>query len=136
GAGFQNAVYLKMGKPAFAEVFRRPPDTTQQILHPGKYFDRVEPATPDLPKVQPGKGFRDLTEGMLGELDHAILIRQYGSRQQADAIAPHWKGGRYWLIESKSKDRVILRYVSEWDSPQLAHEFFRFYAHVLRKKWT
>src|SRR4029077_4265024 len=62
GGRFQNAVYVKMGKAAFAEVFRRPPETTQQILHPAKYFDRPQPATPDLPKVQLPKGFKDLTE--------------------------------------------------------------------------
>jgi hypothetical protein len=72
---------------------------------------------------------------MLGELDHAILIRQFGTRSQADSLAPHWRGGRYWLIEDKSKGRVILRYVSEWDSPRIAREFFRFYPVVLRKKW-
>jgi hypothetical protein len=135
GARFQNAVYAKMGKTAFAEVFRRPPETTQHILHPEKYFDRQQPAAPAFPPVAPGKGFKDLSEGMLGELDHAILIRQYGTREQADSIAPHWKGGRYWLIENKSKDRIILRYVSEWDSPEVARTFFRVYGEVLRKKW-
>jgi hypothetical protein len=135
GARFQNAVYAKMGKDAFGEVFRRPPETTQQILHPAKYFGHVAPATPAFPKIDPGKGFKDLSEGMLGELDHAILIRQYGTREQADSIAPHWRGGRYWLIENKSKSRVILRYVSEWDSPAVAQDFFRFYEQVLRKKW-
>src|SRR5882762_1805919 len=57
GARFQNAVYAKMGKDAFAEVFRRPPDTTQHILHPSKYFDRVGPTLPAFPNVEPGKGF-------------------------------------------------------------------------------
>jgi len=135
GARFQNALYGKMGQAAFAEVFRRPPETTQHILHPQKYFDHSAPTSPAFPKVAPGKGFRDLSEGMLGELDHAILIRQYGTREQADSIASHWRGGRYWLLEDKSKSRVILRYVSEWDSPAIAQEFFRFYAQVLRKKW-
>src|SRR5260370_33415568 len=51
GARFQNAVYGKMGQAAFAEVFRRPPDTTQQILHPSKYFDRVKPTVPAFPQV-------------------------------------------------------------------------------------
>ena len=135
GARFQNAVYGKMGKAAFAEVFRRPPDTTQQILHPSKYFDRVEPTLPAFPQLTPGKGYKDLTEGMLGELDHAILLRQYATREKADAISPHWKGGRYHLIENKTRDRVILRYVSEWDSAQVARDFFGCYAGVLRKKW-
>ena len=59
------------GMAAFAEVFRRPPGTTQHILHPLKYFDHVAPTFPALPKVEPGKGYKDLSEGMLGELDHA-----------------------------------------------------------------
>ena len=72
---------------------------------------------------------------MLGELDHAILIRQFGSRSQADEIAPHWKGGRYSLIENKLRTRVILEYVSQWDSEEIAREFFHFYRQVLEKKW-
>jgi hypothetical protein len=134
GARFQNAVYKKMGQAAFAELFRHPPDTSQQILHPAKYFDHAEPTHPAFPHVAPGKGFKDLSEGMLGELDHAILIRQYGGGQQAD-MAAHWKGGRYSLQENKSHSRVILRYVSEWDSAEIARDFFRFYPQVLRKKW-
>jgi hypothetical protein len=135
GGRFQNAVYAKMGKAAFAEVFRHPPSTSQHILHPDKYFDHVEPIAPALPQVNAGKGFKDLSEGMLGELDHAILIRQYGTTQEAAAIAPHWKGGRYSLMENKSRDRIILRCVSEWDSPEIARDFFRIYGQVLRKKW-
>jgi hypothetical protein len=30
---------------------------------------------------------------------------------------------------------VILRYVSEWDSSEIAGDFFRFYGQALRKKW-
>ncbi len=135
GARFQNAVYKKKGAASFAEVFRRPPDTSQQILHPDKYFDHVEATQPPFPKIAPGKGFKDLSEGMLGELDHSILLRQYGAGQEAADIAPHWKGGRYSLIENKKQQRVILRYVSQWDSPESARDFFHFYPRALGKKW-
>ena len=30
---------------------------------------------------------------------------------------------------------MILRYVSEWDSPETAEVFFRFYRQVLSQKW-
>lgn len=135
GARFQNAVFRRMGKDGFTEVFRHPPTTSQQILHPAKYFERVEPAIPVFPPLALGKGYKDLTDGMLGELDHAILIRQYGTAAQADAIASHWKAGRYLLLENRSKARIVLRYVSEWDSPDIARDFFRLYRQVLRKKW-
>ncbi len=99
GARFQNAVYRKMGVAAFAEVFRHPPDTSQQILHPEKYFDHVEATQPPFPKITPGKGFKDLSEGMLGELDHSILLRQYGTGQEAGDIAPHWKGRHRYFAD-------------------------------------
>src|SRR5438552_14274681 len=66
GARFQHAVYEKLGKAAFAELFRHPPDTTQQILHPAKYFSHVEPTAPVFPPLAASKGFKDLSEGMLG----------------------------------------------------------------------
>ena len=135
GSRFQQAVFRKIGQAAFAEVFRRPPDTSQQILHPAKYFDHVEPNTLLFPALSLGKGYKELAEGMLGELDHAILLRQFGTAKQAEAIAPHWKAGRYSLMENRSQARIVLRYVSEWDSPETARDFFRFYPQALRKKW-
>jgi len=128
-------VLRKLGTAGFAEVFRRPPTSSQQILHPEKYFDHVEPTLPAFPPISLGKGYKDLTDGMLGELDHAILLRQYATSSQAAAISPHWKGGRYSLLENKKESRIVLRYVSEWDSPDVAADFFRIYKSVLRKKW-
>ena len=43
GMLFQNAIYEKLGKESFTEVFRRPPQSTQQIIHPEKYLDHVSP---------------------------------------------------------------------------------------------
>src|SRR5260370_16751981 len=125
-----------MGQAAFAEVCRQPPNTSQQILHPAKYVGQQEPTATAFPQVAAGKGFRKLSEGMLGEFDHAILVRQYGTTREAGAIAPHWKGGRYSLIENKLQGRVILRYVSEGHSAQIAQAFFRIYVQALHRKWN
>jgi hypothetical protein len=38
GLLFQNAVYQRMKQKSFEEVFRKPPVSTQQILHPDTYF--------------------------------------------------------------------------------------------------
>jgi len=135
GARFQNAVVKKMGTAAFTEVFKRPPETSQQILHPDKYFEHVKPSEPAFLPLSLEKGYKELIAGMLGELDHSILLRQYGTTAQAKAIAPHWKGGRYSIIENKKEARLVLKYVSEWDSPEVAREFFHFYKLVLQKKW-
>ncbi len=90
GTAFQHAVYLRLGPAAFAEVFRRPPATTQQVLHPELYFERREPARPALPEA-PTRGWRELAAGTVGELDHAILLRQYASAAEtARSTRPSW----------------------------------------------
>jgi hypothetical protein len=133
GMLFQHAVYRKRGQAAFAEVFRNAPLSTQQILHPEKYFDRVAPTSPALPATP--KGFSTITEGTIGEFDHAILLRQYVGEEQAREVAPHWRGGTYRVLERKADKRSVLAYASEWDSPEVARRFFELYRQVLKGKW-
>ena len=133
GMLFQHAVYRKLGQAGFAEVFRRPPVSTQQILHPEKYFDKVAPTTPLLPATP--KGFSAITDGTIGELDHAILLRQYAGKVEAREVAPYWRGGIYRVVERKADKRSVLVYASEWDSPAVARRFFELYRQVLKGKW-
>ncbi len=133
GQQFQQAVYNRSGKPAFAELFRRPPVSTQQILHPDLYFRGVQPVAATLPRSP--KGMRGVVEGSFGELDHSILLRQYISKEAADEVSPHWKGANYRLFESKADKRSILFYTSRWSDPEIAKRFFALYQEVLAHKW-
>lgn len=135
GMLFQNAVVEKMDQAAFAEVFRSPPVSTQQILHPEKYFTHVTPTRPALPHFSGGRGYKHLAAGTIGELDHALLIEQFVDKKHADEIAPHWRGGVYALEEKKKEKRVVLEYAVEWESADWARQFFEAYQEVLRKKW-
>ena len=135
GMLFQHAVVEKLGTSGFSEVFRRPPATTQQILHPEKYFAGAKPPQPPLPELESRRAYRNFSDGEVGELDHAILLRQYAGEKQSAEISPAWKGGYYRLLENKSDKRLVLAYASEWDSPEAAGAFFRLYRKVLRGKW-
>ncbi|MDX2153569.1 MAG: hypothetical protein SFV54_22680 [Bryobacteraceae bacterium] len=135
GTAFQHAVFLKLGQPGFAEVFRRPPATTQQVLHPELYLERREPSNPELPPA-PGDGWRELSAGTVGELDHAILLKQYVGDAEAARLAPLWRGGRYRVLEDKSGNgATALLYVSAWDTAAAAGEYFALYRRVLAGKW-
>lgn len=135
GMLFQNAAVEKLDEAAFAQVFRHPPVSTQQILHPEKYFAGVQPARPALPRFSGGHGYKRLAAGTMGELDHSVLIEQFLDAQRAKEIAPHWRGGLYALDENKPEHRVVLAYASEWDDAGWARQFFEAYQKVLRKKW-
>ncbi len=133
GMAFQQAVFQRDGKSAFAELFRVPPVSTHQILHPAAYFAGELPTSPKI-KGQV-KGSRRLVEGTLGELEHAILMRQYGSRETSDQIAPQWRGSSYQLLEHRATKRLMLLYASEWKDPASARDFFEAYQKVLNGKW-
>jgi hypothetical protein len=135
GLLFQNAVVEKLNRAAFAEVFRRPPVSTQQILHPEKYFEHEVPTHPALPRLSAGKGYKKLTAGTMGELDHALLLEQFLDAKRAAEIAPHWRGGEYALEEKKSEQRVVLEYSAEWENADWARQYFEAYQSVLWKKW-
>ncbi len=135
GMLFQNAVVEKDGEGAFAEVFKHPPVSTQQILHPDKYFAHAAPTRPALPHFSGGRGYRQLAWGTIGELDHELLIEQYEDKKRADEIAPHWRGGVYALEEKKKEKRVVLEYAVEWENADWARQYFEAYQEVLRKKW-
>jgi hypothetical protein len=136
GMRFQQAVVDKNDKAAFAEVFQRPPVSTQQILHPDKYFAAAKPAAPDLPKPPPFvQGYKGLIGGTFGELDHQVLLEQYAGKPAAEEIAPHWRGGQYEIIENKKKDRSILLYASRWEDAASARKFFEAYRKAMSGKW-
>jgi hypothetical protein len=135
GMRFQQAVVDKQGKDAFAAVFRRAPVSTQQVLHPEKYFSDEKPATPALPVPPTRRGYKGLIGGTFGELDHQILLEQFAGKQAAGEIAPHWRGGQYELIENRKLGRVILLYASQWDDAESARKYFEAYRKALAAKW-
>lgn len=124
GMLFQSKVIEKLGQAGYSEVFRRPPTTTQQILHPELYLSGRQPPSLALP---PGK-YRDpvLSDGTLGELDHQILLRQFKVTDWA-AIAAGWSACRYRVLEDKRRTHSSLLYVSEWRDEAAAEAFFTAY---------
>ena len=135
GMLFQNALFERDGQKGFSEVFLKPPVSTQQILHPEKYFSGVKPTEPDLPQLHLPKGYKSLVGGSLGELEHAIMLEQYSGKASADDIAPHWRGCAFDLEENKKAGRVVLLYAVEWDSVDAARQYFAAYRAQLSKKW-
>jgi hypothetical protein len=134
GMLFQHAVVQRDGNDAFAEVFRHPPASTQQIMHPDKYFASLKPTDPALPDPKL-HGYKGLVGGSLGELEHQILLEQFGGKEEAADLAPHWRGCNFELLENKKAGRVVLLYVAEWDSDESARRYFAAYRALLHKKW-
>jgi hypothetical protein len=137
GMKFQDAVYKKLGKKSFDEIFNRPPRSTQQILHPIDYIEDEKPEDPDPPTLDKSiiKEFRVLNDGSVGELDHSMLLRQFVSDRDGRDCARQWRGGAFRLYEHKRDKYTVLTYASEWSSREGARQFFTLYQRVMKGKW-
>lgn len=133
GELFQQAVFLHEGQSAFGRVFRQPPVSTAQILHPDLYFNSVAPTHPVLPK--PLRHLKPFVTGTLGELETRILLEQYAGLDLAETLGPKLRGGEYRLDERKSDHRFTLTYESQWADEESAAEYFDAYAKILNTKW-
>jgi hypothetical protein len=134
GMLFQNAVYHKLGRDSFAEVFRHPPQSTQQIIHPEKYLDHIAPDVPVLPAIPDAKQFHKIGDGTLGEFDFRVLLQQYAGKEEAVSLAPHATGGMYELLEAKHDRHPVLAFAANWDTADSARDFFSAYRKVLNGK--
>ncbi len=137
GMKFQDAVYKRLGKKSFDELFNRPPRSTQQILHPAAYIQDEKPAEPEPPALDKEivKQFHLLNDGSVGEFDHSMLLRQFVGEKEGRTAARAWRGGAFRLYENRHEKYSVLTYASEWSSPDAARHFFTLYQRVMKGKW-
>ena len=135
GLAFQDAVFHRLGRQAFSEVFLRPPASSGQILHPERYLGHGGVVIPDSPPLPDARQFRKLADGTLGELDFRVLLSQYVDAKAGEVLAAHLSGGSYELFEHKRDKFPALVVASLWDSPDSARDYIEQYRKVMRGKW-
>jgi hypothetical protein len=114
GRDFARAVWSRGGWNALREAWSRPPASTEQVLHPEKYFAGEGPQPPE-PAYAPPRG-RLLNEGVLGEMLTRTLLGE-GS----EAAAAGWGGDLLRVYDVSG--RTLLVWTSGWDTPADAGEF-------------
>ncbi len=128
GLLFTAEIASKRGWQGVHEAFQRPPESTEQILHPEKYFrdQAYDPPRkiriPELPDELRNK-WKHLGGNCLGEFQTGVLFKPVFGGPQA---AAGWDGDRYEIYEN-SDGKLGMLWVSVWDSPRDAVEFKRAY---------
>lgn len=116
------------------ELFRSPPSSTEQILHPDRYLAHDEPTTisdAPLTSLAPKKHLRS---DVVGELSLRLLFRSRLPEAQADAAAEGWGGDRLLAYASDAKGSaptVVL--MSSWDTETDASEAELAFRELFRK---
>lgn len=112
------------GWDALTEVYKRPPLSTEQVLHPEKYKSKLDmPMAVDLGPLDAGDGWKELGRNVVGEMQLAVLLRRHGGKKAAAG----WDGDKFAVFEN-AKGKLGLVWFSTWDSEDDAQEFLRGYA--------
>ncbi len=132
GAEFAQSLLRLRGWSAFDRAFARPPLSTEQVLHPSKYHGR----RPDWPQRVPLDvadalpHHRLVAENTVGELGIVTMLRQWGRRDTAFAVASGWDGDRTQVFVHRGQTSLVWRLV--WDSPDDAASFEL----AIRERWA
>jgi hypothetical protein len=134
GMQFQQAVVMKLGPAGFSEVFLHPPANSHEILHPEVYLAAERPAAVkvEVPEIS-GRNWKMISEGVVGEFDHQVLLKIYA--KDALALAGEWRAGQYKLYEDRKEKRVAMSYATRWSSAEAAQRYMAVYRRVLAGKW-
>jgi hypothetical protein len=106
------------GQPALVGALRRFPETTEQVFHLDKYFER-EPAAAIVLPVNAG-GATLTGSGAFGELQVRALLAVFGV-QRLDRAAAGWGGGRSAIYRGPGGASVAL--ALDWDTEDDAVEW-------------
>ena len=131
GSEWASRVYKRGGWPMVSAAFTKLPQSTEQIIHPEKYFSYESPVKIDLPDVRRflGPGWKKLDSDVNGEWSfYQILDHFLNSPAESKRAAAGWGGDRYSLYEGPGADEVLLAQLTAWDTEDDAREFFDAYA--------
>src|SRR5262245_52613939 len=115
GLALCRAIWTRGGASAVRDAWASPPESTEQVLHPERFFAREAPKQL-VPRTLPPAGARLLSTGTLGELLLRSLLEP-----GAESAAEGWGGDAWRLYEVRSRTFLVWR--SEWDSPADTREF-------------
>jgi len=137
GAEFVQHVQRTKGWDFLGRAFGDPPTSTEQILHPEKYLaaERDEPVellVSGLPALL-GEGAEELYANTFGEFNVSVLLRALGvSKGEAAQAAAGWDGDSFYGYQT-ADGRVVVVWLTTWDSEAEAEEFERTYRPVLEQ---
>lgn len=119
GLDFMIAIYRAGGFPLIDRVFARPPETTEQVLHPWKYIAGERPIPVRAPAAP--DGYQPVNSGRMGELSTRALLAGCMGGDAARSASEGWGGDAFTIVE-KDGARAVL-WSTAWDSEAEAARF-------------
>jgi Tfp pilus assembly protein PilF len=126
GMVFVQGVHDTGGWEAVNDLYKKPPASTEQVLHPERYRAGeapVEVTLPDLSKTL-GAEWKIAHENVLGELTWRLALAELVGPASAERAADGWGGDRYALLRQGEDGPGAALMRTTWDTPEDAEEFW------------
>lgn len=125
GLGLVRAALARGGTKALDDLYRRPPASTEQVLHPEKALSGEDPPLPvEAPRGEAWRkaGWNGVNEGTWGEFNTRVLLEEWGvPGERAVGSASEWGGDR-WVVFEKG-GLFAFDWRTRWDSEGAAARF-------------
>jgi len=127
GLGFVKALYDRDGWESVNAAYAAPPQSTEQILHPERYWDEDAPKPVTLGNLADDLGgtWKELDSDVMGELGLRLTLATHVGPVAAAQASEGWGGDRYTLLQTGEEHVLILKTL--WDDEDEAVEFFKLY---------
>lgn len=138
GMTFATQVYKRGGWEEVSAAYKKLPQSTEQILHPEKYFAGDEPQKVALKDVSLtlGKGWKMADNDVEGEWGYYLLLDEFlKSGDESKKAAEGWGGDRYALFTGPNESDALVAQKTVWDTEGDAREFFDAYVKRTTKRY-
>jgi hypothetical protein len=138
GTEWATQLYKRGGWSMVSKAFTQLPLSSEQIIHPEKYFSYERPLKIVLPDLRGllGPGWKEIDSDVNGEWSYYLILDQFlNSPSESRRAAAGWAGDRYEIYEGARQGQVLLAHVSAWDTENDAQEFFDAYVKRTAKRY-
>lgn len=126
GFKFVNSVSKGSDTKKIDGLYRKPPESTEEIIHPEKYLnqnDKPKEVKIIWEKIKKNGALEKVWEGTWGELGTKIILEEWGAdSDRATLASTGWGGDKYIVYKTKEGDFSFF-WRSLWDSEKDAKEF-------------
>lgn len=129
GSQWVTNLYRRGGWALVSKAFTDLPQSTEQILHPDKYFAREAPVKIELSDIRAslGAGWKRIDYDVNGEWGCYLILNEFLKTGAAQAAAG-WSGDRFAVYEEPKTAQTLITQMTLWDTDADAREFFEAYA--------
>ena len=136
GLLFQDDMVGRFGTEGLKRVFEDPPESTQHIIQPELYLNRIDTSPPELAGIETPKGYRTIYDGVFGQLDHRILLQHHLGDENRGELLDKWRGSQFEVLEHRRSRKAMLKYAVRWDDEDAAREYYHLYRQLCERKWN